>query len=73
MMAGGFREAGSGVPRTVAERVESFLSRSSLQNSAAAAAAAQPTAAWDGGRPAISEENGEVGLRLELEDIARER
>lgn len=55
MLAGGFREAGSGVPLGLVERLERRL-RSP-----------------PGDGKAEAERGGEVGLRLELEDVARER
>lgn len=57
IMAGGFRDAGSGVPKGIAEGLERLHLR-------------RP-AAGDG-LDAVGQAE-EAGLRLELEDIARER
>lgn len=62
MLAGGVREAGSGVPSGVAEAVDRISSRRESTRGVEAA----------GGR--FAEESAEgTGVRLELEDIARER
>lgn len=63
MLAGGFREEGSGVPSGVAEAVDQIRSRKRERTTAP-----EPTAESVG-----TGEVEEAGVLLELEDIARER
>lgn len=64
MLAGGFREEGSGVPLGVAEAVEQIRSRKRERTTAP-----EPATAESVGTGEVEE----AGVLLELEDIARER
>ncbi|CAM9703344.1 unnamed protein product, partial [Laminaria digitata] len=79
MLAGGFREEGSGVPPGVAQGVEKIFLRGHKVAAAAAAGAADNAAGGNpfgggGGGEGKGQGEGEgAGVLLELEDIARER
>lgn len=61
MLAGGFKESESGVPPTVGDSVEALLLSCMRRRNVDITESAEP-------------DDGEaVGIRLELEDIARER
>lgn len=59
MLAGGFREAGSGIPPGLTERLQGDFSRASR-------------AERDGAAERGGGEQEDVALRMELEDVARE-